>query len=145
MLFNSFVFLTLFFPVCLGLFYLFAEHKNKREWCLILLSFVFYGYWDIRLLPLLIGSILFNWLLVKLTKGCLTKSYLVFGVGLNLCLIAFFKYFNFFIENLSWITGAEYKSWSIILPLGISFFTFQQISYLVDCYRKQAPEYGFRE
>ena len=145
MLFNSQGFLLLFLPLALLAYYGVAANRIRREWILVAASFFFYGYWDFRLVPLLAGSILANWFFARLIRGRGSKPVFVAGVALNLAIIGVFKYADFFAGSLAWVAGAEHVPWSIVLPLGISFFTFQQISYLADRYRGEAPEYGFRE
>ncbi len=145
MLFNSQAFLLVFLPVTLAGYYLFAKHRAQREWFLICASLFFYGYWDYRLLPLLIFSICANWLFAKSIRAHGRKGVFAAGIGLNLLLIGVFKYADFFASSLAWLFGEQHTPWNIILPLGISFFTFQQISYLADRYKGEAPEYGFRE
>ncbi|GBE42606.1 peptidoglycan O-acetyltransferase [bacterium BMS3Bbin10] len=145
MLFNSQLFLLLFLPVTLIAYYAFAGSRARREWLLIAASLIFYGYWDYRLVPLLVGSIAANWILAHAFRAANARLVLVLGVALNLSLIGVFKYADFFAGSLAWVLGAQHSPWNIILPLGISFFTFQQISYLADRYRGEAPVYGFRE
>ncbi|HDO51796.1 MAG TPA: MBOAT family protein, partial [Rhizobiales bacterium] len=145
MLFNSQLFLLLFLPVTLIAYYAFAGSRARREWLLIAASLIFYGYWDYRLVPLLVGSIAANWILARAFRAANARLVLVLGVALNLSLIGVFKYADFFAGSLAWVLGAQHSPWNIILPLGISFFTFQQISYLADRYRGEAPVYGFRE
>lgn len=122
MLFNSFAFLFLYLPVVLAGYFLLARWGGDAHllW-LALASLFFYAWWDLRFLPLLLLSILFNHAMAR-------RGWLVFAVGANLALLAFFKYADF-------LTGAH---WHIVLPVGISFFTFTQIAYLVDCQRRQA-------
>ncbi|WP_053006134.1 MBOAT family O-acyltransferase [Kiloniella spongiae] len=112
---------------------------------LILASVVFYGYWDFRLIPLLITSILINWLLSRTLKSSQKKLTVIIGIIVNLGIIGVFKYADFFAESFAWFQGETHQSLNIILPLGISFFTFQQISYLIDRYKEKAPLYSFRE
>jgi len=145
MLFNSQGFLLLFLPVVLGGYYVFAGSRPVREWLLIAASFFFYGYWDYRLIPLLAVSIVANWLFAKAIRAEGSKAAFVCGVALNLGVIGVFKYADFLAGSLAWVLGEVHSPWNIVLPLGISFFTFQQISYLADRYRGEAPEYGFRE
>ncbi len=145
MLFNSQIFLLLFLPLTLLAYYRVSENRAQRQWLLIAASIIFYGYWDYRLVPLLAGSIIANWLLTNATRRGGHGIALVLGVALNLLIIGVFKYADFFAGSLAWVLGAQHTPWNVILPLGISFFTFQQISYLADRYRGEAPEYGFRE
>lgn len=146
MLFQSQIFLLLFLPLVLVGYYLSARSEsivgaNTRKWLLLAASLWFYGYWDVRLLPLLVFSIFFNWLFAKLYPSH-GRYLLTIGVVLNLALLGIFKYADFFADTIAFLLGTRHDEWSIILPLGISFFTFQQISYLVDLRRKRAPEYG---
>ncbi|MDH3693536.1 MAG: MBOAT family protein [Gammaproteobacteria bacterium] len=141
MLFNSQLFLLLFLPVTVALYYFFSSSERMRILLLILASLVFYGYWDIRFVPLLLGSVSFNWLFAKFYRKHHQKRFVVIGVALNLFVIGVFKYANFFAENIAFLTDSDFASWNIILPLGISFFTFQQISYLVDLHKGVAPIY----
>lgn len=145
MLFNSQIFLLLFLPLTLLAYYFISENRAQREWLLIAASVFFYGYWDYRLVPLLVGSIIANWLLARAISRKGARTGLLLGIALNLLIIGIFKYADFFAGSLSWAVGSQHTPWNIILPLGISFFTFQQISYLADRYKGEAPEYGFRE
>ncbi|NYE60112.1 D-alanyl-lipoteichoic acid acyltransferase DltB (MBOAT superfamily) [Duganella sp. 1224] len=127
MLFNSFSFLFLYLPVVLaGYFVLLRWRPAWIAGWLALASLFFYGYADTRYLPLLLGSILFNYWCAR------HRRLLVFGVVVNLALLAYYKYANFFLPG---------PGWDIILPVGISFFTFTQIAYLVDCHRGGNGEY----
>jgi len=138
--------LLIFLPLVLAGYYLAARFQPRlgegpRKWLLLLASLWFYGYWDWRLLPLLVFSILANWLLARLYPSH-GRFLLTFGVALNLVLLGIFKYANFVANTVAFAFGTTHENWNIILPLAISFFTFQQISYLVDLRRKRAPEYS---
>jgi D-alanyl-lipoteichoic acid acyltransferase DltB (MBOAT superfamily) len=139
MLFNSQVFLLVFAPLTLLVWYRVAAHPRARVWTLVAASFLFYGYWEVRLVPLLAASILLNWLLARHAPRRLVAP---LGVAANLAVLGVFKYADFFAGTLAALLGREHTSFGIILPLGISFFTFQQISYLVDRARGRAPLYG---
>lgn len=139
MLFNSFPFLFGYLPIVLiGFFTLCHQHlvKAAKVW-LLLSSLFFYGYWDLRFLPLLTGSIIFNYICGNriLHSVGRSKYILAFGVIANLSLLFYFKYSNFFITN---IIGSSYSFANIVLPLGISFFTFTQIAFLIDASRQKA-------
>ncbi len=143
MLFNSQIFLGLFLPVVVASFWLLARYRHSGHpgfrLLLLLASWVFYAYWDIRLLPLLLASIIVNYLLISIlvkSPGS-KKHFLFFGIALNLSVLGFFKYFNFFVENLPASFGFDGDRFNIVLPLAISFFTFQQISALVDATREK--------
>ena len=126
MLFNSLAFLFLYLPVVLaGYFWLARWGGEAHILWLALASLFFYGWWDVHFLPLLLASILFNHYAARMVAS---KAWLAFAVGVDLALLAAFKYADF-------LTGAH---WDIALPVGISFFTFTQIAYLVDCHRRQA-------
>ena len=146
MLFNSFSFLFLYLPVVLA-GYLALAHLRPRwavAW-LALASLFFYGYWDLRFLPLLLASIIFNyWCAGRMQAATARrKRWLVFALALNLGLLGYFKYANFFIASTNALAGTHMSAWDVVLPVGISFFTFTQIAFLVDCYRGMAAEYRF--
>lgn len=143
MLFNSQAFLFAFLPLVLLLYFCFARVGRARLWLLIGASFIFYGYWEIRLVPLLAVSIGVNWLFARVTLKHKGRWPIPLGVALNLTLLGVFKYADFFADTLSALGGFEHARWNIILPLGISFFTFQQISYLIDVRRGSASSYRF--
>ena len=145
MLFSSQLFILVFLPLSVILFYLCAARYSYRLGILLFASITFYAWWDLRFLPLLLVSITVNWLLVKAHYASGTPYYLTLGVVLNLALLGLFKYANFFAENVLALFDVAHQAWSIILPLGISFFTFQQISYLVDVKRGEATQYRFLE
>lgn len=136
MLFSSLEFLLIFLPIALLGFYGLARLENAswiRGW-LLLCSLFFYAYWDWRYLPLMLFSIGFNYAIGQRLRSKASKAWLTFGVSLNLVLLGYFKYVDFFIETLNEF-GAQFSALDIVLPLAISFFTFQQISYLVDAHR----------
>jgi len=145
MLFNSQLFLLVFLPATLLAYYACRDQRVLREWLLILASLIFYGYWEIRLVPLLLFSIAVNWLFSQIFLRFQRRVLVVLGIVLNLAIIGVFKYADFFAGSLAWLAGSEHQPWNIILPLGISFFTFQQISYLADRQKGTGPLYGFRE
>lgn len=149
MLFNSFEFIFIFLPVTLFVFFVIGRHGYYRAaiiW-LVSTSLFFYGWWNPVYLGLIFGSIVFNYLLgIALNNRdshVNTKVLLVFGVAVNLSLLGYFKYANFFVETISNLTGNTYHLETIILPLAISFFTFQQVSYLVDAYQGETQEHDF--
>lgn len=143
MLFSSQLFILVFLPICLLLYYLFSNNEKARILVLISASLIFYAYWDIRFLPLLVCSICINWLIVKYSFVFSSAGALIAGVIFNLLLIGVFKYYDFFWDTLVYFLPANKPDYSFILPLGISFFTFQQISYLIDILRGRAKQYSF--
>ncbi|WP_207682833.1 MBOAT family O-acyltransferase [Desulfonema magnum] len=115
---------------------------------LLAASYVFYGFWDWRFLSLIMVSTLTDFLCaIKIDQQenkADRKRFLMISVGVNLSVLFFFKYFNFFLENFIAffsMVGINFESptWKIILPVGISFYTFQTLSYTIDVYRKQVP------
>lgn len=139
MLFNSAQFLFLFLPVAVaGYLLLLRRHTEASIWWLLLASLVFYSAWNSLLLPLLIGSIVANYLIVLwMTRSRHRTAILVGGLVFNLGLLFYFKYAGF-------VAGAVGISWqAVVLPLGISFFTFQQVAHLVDVYRAGQTDAGF--
>lgn len=149
MLFNSYIFILLFLPVTLIVYYVLNRYRREtaaKVW-LIAMSFWFYAYYNVRYLAVIIASILFNYLIVWAMERTsdsrrICKSLLGLGIVANLVVIFYFKYYNFFLENTNWLLGTSFQLKNIIMPLGISFFTFQQISYLVDSYRGETKEYS---
>jgi alginate O-acetyltransferase complex protein AlgI len=153
MIFSSPAFILVFLPLAfIGYFFL-----NRRRlviagkvW-LVLMSLVFYGYWSVAYVPLLVSSIIFNFLVgTKLIPGTDTlvlgwprRTLLIGGIVANLALLGYFKYANFLVDNINTAFDAHYVLGQITLPLGISFFTFTQIAYLVDSYQGEAKEYDF--
>jgi alginate O-acetyltransferase complex protein AlgI len=137
MLFNSPEFLLLFLPSTVLLFCLFARHVGGRaaHAVLVVASMVFYAYWDYRYLALLLTSTVVNfWIGGQLVRQP-NKGVLALGIVTNLSLLGYFKYTDFAIENVNALLGMRIELLHVLLPLGISFFTFQKIAYLVDCYR----------
>lgn len=146
MLFNSYIFVFLFLPLCL-LFYFLCNNWKKYELGKVFLtcmSLWFYAYFNISYLPIIVGSILVNYLLYRIMEKAVKRKIVVFsGIIINLSVLFYFKYFDFFIENINGLFGTDFLLRNVLLPLGISFFTFQQIGFLVDAYRKEAEGYSF--
>ena len=120
-------------------------HKTKAaSFSLILASFIFYGYWDIRYVPLLFGSICFNYFIGRWIESTSRKRLIVaFGACCDLVLLGYFKYTKFFLETLNATGEFCFDLPHIVLPLGISFFTFTQLAYLIDAYRGETKRYSF--
>jgi alginate O-acetyltransferase complex protein AlgI len=151
MLFNSYEFIFLYLPVVVAGFY--ALNLLNRNAAIIWLggaSLFFYGYWNWRFVPLLIGSVVFNYgmgiLLMRGDNQISSRRRLfivIFAVGVNLAALAYFKYANFLVDNLNLALPHPLVISAIILPLGISFFTFTQIAFLIDTYVREAREPRF--
>jgi D-alanyl-lipoteichoic acid acyltransferase DltB (MBOAT superfamily) len=140
MLFNSYAFLLVFLPLALVTYALVDPYPRLRMPVIILLSLIFYGYWDVRFVPLLVLSILINWFAAKYYIQTRQGTVITATIALNLALLGFFKYMNFFAETFTSF-GVPIGPFAIALPLGISFFTFHHIMYLVDLRKGKAPEY----
>lgn len=152
MLFNSYVFIFLFLPFTFFIYF----YLNKKRMTvaskgfLVLASLFFYAWWDIVYLPLILVSMLFNYLLGRELSGYQAnrrsysaKTLLGMGVFFNLALLGYFKYSDFFIINVNRLIENDIPLMHLALPLAISFYTFQQIAYLVDSYRAETKEYDF--
>ena len=147
MLFNSYIFVLAFLPVCvIGWFLLNKLSATVSNVFLLLMSVFFYGYLNPRYVLIIVASILCNYFFSSLlSKEGITKRKLIFVLGIvfNLALIGYFKYMDFFIGNINAVFRTDLKLLKIALPLGISFFTFQQISYLADVYSGSVKRYPF--
>jgi len=143
MLFNSYEFILLYLPITLILYYQLAKRvsNSAAKNFLILASLCFYSYWDVNNLPILLTSILMNYLFAHLLSQNSSKAILTAGIVFNLLFLGYFKYTDFVLQNLNVLAGTSFELQSIMLPLGISFFTFTQTAYLVDVYRGETKEY----
>ncbi len=143
MLFNSFIFLLAFLPVALALHALAERYRPTwRLPLLVLLSFVFYGWWDARFVPLLLASIGLNWLVARAFLARPVAGLIPLAIGVNLLILALFKYLNFFADLVNLLPGIAAPHLDWVLPLGISFFTFHHIMYLTDLRAGRAPAFG---
>lgn len=150
MLFNSYEFIFLFLPITFFI-YFYLNYKRltiASKGFLVFSSLFFYSWWNITYLPLILSSILFNFIIGTLLNQqehprLRKKTLLAFGVTANLLLLGYFKYSDFFIENINTMFSTEIALLHLALPLAISFFTFQQIAYLVDSFRGETEEYDF--
>ena len=151
MLFNSYPCIIFFLPITLFVFFRIGAwglHRIAISW-LVATSLFFYGWWNPAYLGLLVGSVLFNYGIgIGLATGSSSPSFgkkglLVAGIASNLAAIGYFKYANFFVTAINQGLNTELHLAPIILPLAISFFTFQQIAYLVDVYRGETREHNF--
>lgn len=152
MLFNSPVFIFIFLPAVLVVYFLLNRYRlihASTTW-LVFSSLFFYSYWNPLYLPLILGSMLVNYAVgtalgkqVDAPSRTFRKTVLAVGVVANLSLLAYYKYADFFLENLNSLSGSDFHLLKLALPLAISFFTFQQVAYLVDSYQGQTREYDF--
>ncbi|MBE9125806.1 MULTISPECIES: MBOAT family O-acyltransferase [unclassified Coleofasciculus] len=150
MLFNSYVFIFIFLPITLILFFglvRFRLTKAATIW-LTVSSLIFYGYWNIAYLPLLLISILFNHQMGKAIESAKprerqAKNLLWIGIIVNIAIIAYYKYANFLLSSVNGVFNTNLTRLEIILPLGISFYTFTQIAYLVDAYRGETKDSNY--
>lgn len=171
MLFNSYIFVFVFFPICLiGYYCLLKKGKpGAASVFLTAMSLWFYGYFNLSYLFIMICSIAGNYLFHRLLSGknlCLRRgdygetteqgktgeyggvkrrAVLVLAVALNLGVLFYFKYFDFFLDTMNAAFGTDFVLRGILLPLGISFFTFQQISFVVDTYRGEVADCSLSE
>ena len=139
MLFSSIIFLFYFFPAVLVLYYALSFSRGLQNILLLVASLVFYAWGEPVNVLLMIFSIVFNSLMGYLVQSChagAKKAFLVLTVACNLGILFVFKYLGFVLDNLG-ITGGALGSFRPALPIGISFFTFQALSYVVDVYRGQ--------
>lgn len=151
MLFNSYEYIFAFLPLT---FFIYFFLLSKRlvvgaKGFLVFASLFFYSWWNIAYLPIILSSMLFNYIVgnslndnfgkVKINK----KTLLTAGIIVNLSMLGYFKYADFFIENFNFAFDGSMPLLHLALPLAISFFTFQQIAYLVDSYRAETKEYDF--
>lgn len=143
MLFNSLAF-AIFLPIVLAV-YLTLKTRAQNLW-LLSASLVFYGWWDVRFLLLLIVPTVIDYFCAlrihQAVEPKARRSYLIFSITTNLAILGFFKYFNFFIgsaDSLLNAVGIQHglPTLNIILPVGISFYTFHELSYVIDVYRKE--------
>lgn len=144
MLFNSYEFIFLFLPITLlGYFVLGARSHKLAAAFLATASFAFYAWWDSPYVALLAGSATFNFVVGRSLAARPKRrgALLLVGVTVNLALLGWYKYANFFVDTAVLLTGADLFLAKIALPLGISFFTFTQIAFLVDAHRGAAREY----
>lgn len=143
MLFNDYPFLLVFLPAALLIFRFADPYPQARIPVLVLLSLCFYAYGNPPYVLLLIASIAINWLASWAFGRFKLRAIPLAAIVLNLLVLGFFKYTNFFAANLGWLLGEPMPHVDIVLPLGISFFTFHHIMYLVDLRRGRAPLYAF--
>lgn len=144
MLFNSYEFILFFLPIVLLVFVLIGRFEKKElavMW-LVISSLFFYGWWNPIYLILILGSMVFNYLLGLRLASSPSRMVLTFGVATNLLLLGYYKYTNFIVDNINILTGINWQISHILLPLAISFFTFQQIAYLVDAHRGETQEHN---
>src|SRR3984885_10422649 len=152
MLFNSYTFLFGFLPVVLAGFY--ALGARRREWALLWLtaaSLLFYAWWRPINVLLIAPSILINYGLARGLEKTTeiqpgrAKALLVTGILFNLCFLGYFKYLNFFASSLNDAFGAGFVLTRLILPLGISFITFQKIAFLVDVHGGRVDKFSLAD
>lgn len=144
MLFNSYEFLFVFLPVTLIIFtWLNRKHSGKSAVAFLgAASILFYGWYDYRHVAVIAVSIGLNWLMGMQIEKSRSRWMLTAGVSANLAALGYYKYAGFLSQVIAQSTGDESGFAAVALPLGISFFTFTQIAFLVDCYRGQAKERG---
>ena len=157
MLFNSYIFICIFLPIALIGWYSLNHFKLYRLSGVFLcgMSLWFYAYFNVKYLLIIVSSIGINYLISYLihlydtrvkdngNSSIVKRTMLVCAVLVNLGIFFYFKYFDFFLENLNAITGSNFELRGILLPLGISFFTFQQLSFVIDRCKGKANHYNF--
>jgi D-alanyl-lipoteichoic acid acyltransferase DltB (MBOAT superfamily) len=151
MLFNSYQFIFFFLPLSFFIYFFLLQKRFilGAKGFLVFSSLLFYSWWNITYLPIILSSMLFNYIIgnalnEKFKKIQVSKKVLLaFGIFSNLLLLGYFKYADFLIENINLAFDSSVPLLNLLLPLAISFFTFQQIAYLVDSYRKETTEYDF--
>lgn len=154
MIFSSYQFILVFLPVVAivyGILNRFHYYYLSKVW-MVLASMYFYAQGSSDFFPFFLGSIFANYIvgttlcrMQKDTYRLERKILMLIGVLGNVALLGYYKYYDFFIENINQIAGTDFLLKRIALPIGISFFTFQLIAFLVDSYRGETKEYGVLE
>lgn len=147
MQFSSYIFILLFLPLCVGVYLWLgraAKYEAAKLW-LIGMSLWFYAYLHAVYLLFIIGSILVNYVLVCLMKNKdkSGKQLLILDIVLNIGVLFLFKYFNFFADNINGLYGLQIPHLKMLIPAGLSFITFQQLSFVIDNYKDSTMEYSF--
>jgi len=155
MLFNSYTFLLVFLPLALAPFLTLSDRigRNWLEWWIIACSLTFYSWFDVSNTAIITLSVLFNYLVAKAIHAHHThkttekgpKLYFLLGVIINLAVLCYYKYTNFFLRDILSLFGLQFETYEIALPLGISFFTFQQIIFLKDLMQRDVTLFSFRK
>ncbi|HPV02914.1 MAG TPA: MBOAT family O-acyltransferase [Clostridiales bacterium] len=152
MIFSSYTFIFAFLPIVFTAYFLlqrFAGDRPAKIW-LVAASLFFYAWGNILFLPLLAGTVVFNYFIVSLLRKnrgrpVLPKMLLALSVLENLGLLFYFKYLNFFLSNVNYVFGTGYILRDIVLPIGISFYTFQILAHVIDTYRGESEDSTFLE
>lgn len=149
MLFNSYIFILVFLPITLTIFFGLTKFRliKLAQFWLLIASLTFYSYWNIAYLPLILISLGCNYTIgdslhKSEPKSDRAKYWLIVGICLNLLLLGYYKYANFFLTTLDAIAKTNWHLPNLILPLGISFYTFNQIAYLVNTYRGETAKHN---
>lgn len=153
MIFSSLEFIFVFFPIAFLGYYILNRYRliTFAKSYLVLSSLFFYSFWNINYLPLILLSIIVNFSISKtlieydeVKKKYFSKKKILFiGIFFNLFILAYFKYMDFFIENINYATGSNFELLNYALPLAISFFTLQQIAFIIDSYENIVKEKDF--
>ncbi|HNR73544.1 MAG: membrane bound O-acyl transferase MBOAT family protein [Bacteroidetes bacterium OLB12] len=147
MLFSSTEFIFLFLPVCLLVYFFLAKrvaYFYAKAW-LLAASLFFYAYWNPANVWIIILSCTANYAVGKKLLHSKNKSLLLITIALNILVLGYYKYTDFFIANLNLVAAQNFPLLHIILPIGISFFTFQQVAFLVDSYQGKVPDFSFSD
>ena len=150
MLFNSYEFIFLFLPITIIVYFTlnrYGKNNIAKGW-LVIASLYFYSYFHLSYLYLILSSIMVNYFIGnklnhKSLNGKERKIWMTIGVIFNLGLLGYFKYYDFFVENINIVLKTNFTLLHILLPLGISFFTFQQLSFIIDSYNEKSMKYDF--
>ncbi len=153
MIFTSIEFIYIFLPFVFAIYYILNYYHKYlvSKWFLVISSIGFYAYGSLEFTPLFILSIILNYLIGRYISSTHERKYevkyrkrfLAFGIILNILFLGYYKYTNFFIDNINLISRKQYTLIEIILPIGISFFTFQLLAYLIDSYEGKTKDYKF--
>jgi len=145
MLFNSFEYLFIFLPILLFIYYYINFKINYTKIVLIIFGLFFYSYWNINFLPILLFSIIINYLIAKkINNSVMNKKHLlIISIIFNLSLLILFKYLDFLIYNYNFLFDKNINYLNLPFPLAISFYTFQQITFLIDIYNREIKKNNF--
>ena len=147
MLFNSYIFVFVFFPIVLLGYYILNKYGKYRlgEVFLLFMSLIFYGTFEITSILILGISILVNYGISIVIRKGKRKDVLIAGIFFNIIILGAFKYTNFLFSNVNNLLNLNISTIEWIVPIGLSFMTFQQISYIVDVYRDNNIRYSLLE